>query len=73
MPFGWERVVDENGKVLYVDHENKRTTYIDPRLAFAIEEKEHPNDFRQKFDGLYLHVSYADVTPSFIWMISTVL
>lgn len=34
-----------------MDHENKRTTYIDPRLAFAIEEKEHPNDFRQKYDG----------------------
>lgn len=52
LPFGWEKCVDEStGKILYVDHENKRTTYIDPRLAFAVEEKEHPNDFRQKFDA----------------------
>lgn len=52
LPFGWERCVDKNtGKVIYIDHENKRTTYTDPRLAFAIEEKEHVNDFRQRFDA----------------------
>ncbi|XP_022909830.1 WW domain-containing oxidoreductase [Onthophagus taurus] len=52
LPFGWERCVDSNtGKVLYVDHENKRTTYTDPRLAFAIEQKEHSNDYRQRFDA----------------------
>lgn len=31
-------------------HINKKTTYTDPRLAFATEEKETPNDFRQQFD-----------------------
>lgn len=52
LPFGWERCVDKNtGKVIYVDHENKRTTYTDPRLAFAIEEKDHVNDYRQRFDA----------------------
>ncbi|XP_060532670.1 WW domain-containing oxidoreductase [Cylas formicarius] len=52
LPFGWERCIDKNtGKVIYVDHENKRTTYTDPRLAFAIEEKEHVDDYRQRFDG----------------------
>ncbi|KAK9886447.1 hypothetical protein WA026_016730 [Henosepilachna vigintioctopunctata] len=52
LPFGWERCVDKNtGKVIYVDHENKRTTYTDPRLAFAIEEKENVNDYRQRFDA----------------------
>jgi WW domain-containing oxidoreductase len=52
LPFGWERCIDKNsGKVIYVDHDNRRTTYTDPRLAFAVEEKEHPNDFRQRFDA----------------------
>ncbi len=51
MPFGWEKCVDDEGKVYYKNKENGRTTYTDPRLAFAIEEKEHPGDFRQRFDG----------------------
>ncbi|KAG5881073.1 hypothetical protein JTB14_020403 [Gonioctena quinquepunctata] len=52
IPFGWERCIDKNtGKVIYVDHENRRTTYTDPRLAFAVEEKEHVNDYRQRFDA----------------------
>ncbi|CAG9862411.1 unnamed protein product [Phyllotreta striolata] len=52
LPFGWQRCADKNtGKVIYVDHENRRTTYTDPRLAFAVEEKEHVNDYRQRFDA----------------------
>ncbi|KAF5282876.1 hypothetical protein FQA39_LY17456 [Lamprigera yunnana] len=52
LPFGWERCTDKaTGKIVYVDHENKRTTYTDPRLAFAMEEKEHIHDFRQRFDA----------------------
>lgn len=51
LPFGWEKCVSEDGKVFYVDHANRRTTYSDPRLAFATEEKEHAQDFRQRFDG----------------------
>uniref|UniRef100_A0A0A9WTG0 WW domain-containing oxidoreductase n=2 Tax=Lygus hesperus TaxID=30085 RepID=A0A0A9WTG0_LYGHE len=51
LPFGWERIVDENGKIMFADHKNKTVTYTDPRLAFATEEKEHPTDIRQRFDG----------------------
>ncbi|KAK7862990.1 hypothetical protein R5R35_014545 [Gryllus longicercus] len=51
LPFGWEKSISEDGKIFYVDHINRRTTYTDPRLAFATEEKEHPHDFRQRFDG----------------------
>ncbi|XP_014249757.1 WW domain-containing oxidoreductase isoform X2 [Cimex lectularius] len=51
LPFGWERIIDENGKVMFADHANKTVTYTDPRLAFAIEEKEYPSDFRQRFDA----------------------
>jgi len=51
MPYGWERFVDEQGLVHFRDTETNRTTFTDPRLAFAMEEKEHPEDFRQRFDG----------------------
>ena len=33
-------------KVIYVDHNNQRTTFTDPRLAFAVEKK---NDKRDSF------------------------
>ncbi|KAF4518781.1 hypothetical protein B566_EDAN005401 [Ephemera danica] len=65
LPPGWEerattdgnvyyvqyKQVNAEGKVFYVDHINHRTTYADPRLAFAVEEKDHPGDFRQRFDA----------------------
>ncbi|KAK5637960.1 hypothetical protein RI129_012255 [Pyrocoelia pectoralis] len=52
LPYGWERCIDKTTqKIIYIDHENRRTTYTDPRLAFAVEEKEHPTDFRQRFDS----------------------
>lgn len=51
LPFGWEKQIDSEGKILYLDKENNRTTYTDPRLAFAVEEKSHPNDIRQRFDA----------------------
>ena len=36
---------------MHLSHINKKTTYTDPRLAFAVEEKENPDDFRQLFDS----------------------
>lgn len=36
---------------LCFSHINKKTTYTDPRLAFAEDEKKTPFDFKQKFDG----------------------
>lgn len=32
-------------------HINKKTTFTDPRLAFAEPLKTSPADFKQKFDG----------------------
>uniref|UniRef100_T1HNX1 WW domain-containing oxidoreductase n=2 Tax=Rhodnius TaxID=13248 RepID=T1HNX1_RHOPR len=51
LPYGWERVTDEHGRTVFADHNNKTVTYTDPRLAFAVETKEHPSDYRQKYDG----------------------
>ena len=53
LPFGWERVIEQGNKVVYVDNINKRTTFTDPRLAFAkeIAGQKDPNGFRQKHDA----------------------
>lgn len=31
LPDGWEMSTDYDGKVYYIDHNNKTTTWIDPR------------------------------------------
>lgn len=51
LPFGWTKTTEDDGKVLYSHRETGNVTSIDPRLAFAKEEKKHPNDFRQRFDA----------------------
>ncbi|CAI9734942.1 WW domain-containing oxidoreductase-like [Octopus vulgaris] len=51
LPHGWEMKISEDGTVYYVDHINEKTTFTDPRLAFAEEVVDTPNDFRQRFDG----------------------
>lgn len=51
LPFGWERQITEDGKVFFVDHINHKTTYTDPRLAFAVEETHTLSDLRQRFDA----------------------
>lgn len=51
MPPGWERCISDDGKVLFVDHTNRTTTYTDPRLAFATEYREMSQPMRQRFDG----------------------
>ncbi|XP_028030259.1 WW domain-containing oxidoreductase isoform X2 [Bombyx mandarina] len=51
LPFGWSKTVDETSKTIYVNRETGNKTYVDPRLAFAKEEKKHVHDFRQRFDG----------------------
>jgi len=51
LPFGWERKILEDNKVVYVDLVNKKTTFTDPRLAFAKETVTASTTFRQKFDS----------------------
>ncbi|XP_074593234.1 uncharacterized protein LOC141848975 isoform X2 [Brevipalpus obovatus] len=33
MPYGWEMAIDGNGKVYFINHLNKTTTYEDPRKS----------------------------------------
>ncbi|XP_011609930.1 transcriptional coactivator YAP1-like isoform X1 [Takifugu rubripes] len=39
LPEGWEQAVTADGEVYYIDHINKTTTWVDPRLA----QKMNPN------------------------------
>lgn len=31
LPDGWEKAVDSAGRTYFIDHVNKKTTWIDPR------------------------------------------
>jgi len=44
-------MIDNVKHALFFSHINKKTTFTDPRLAFAEPLKTSPQDFRQKFDG----------------------
>lgn len=53
LPYGWEKKIeDDTKKIIFIDHENRRTTYTDPRLAFAMEEvPQNIGEVRQRFDA----------------------
>lgn len=31
LPSGWEEAVDLDGRIFYIDHNNRRTSWLDPR------------------------------------------
>ena len=33
LPAGWEERVHKDGRTFFIDHNNKRTTWEDPRLS----------------------------------------
>lgn len=35
LPDGWDIATDFDGKVYYIDHNSKKTTWIDPRDRFV--------------------------------------
>jgi len=48
---GWSQSVDKDGNVTFTHLESGRSSYTDPRLAFATEQTENINDLRQRFDA----------------------
>lgn len=45
------QIEEESGQVIYVDRTNDKRTYIDPRLAFAVENlPRNISEIRQRFD-----------------------
>lgn len=39
------------GELSNFSHNTKKTTYSDPRLAFAVEDKDDSSDLKQRFDS----------------------
>lgn len=37
LPEGWEKGVDSAGRTYFIDHVNKKTTWIDPRDRYTSE------------------------------------
>lgn len=50
LPFGWQKIIDSEGKVMFHNESTDVNTHSDPRLAFA-KELEKSRDIRYKFDG----------------------
>ena len=41
LPRGWEAIPFSPGKVFYMDHNTKQTTWLDPRDRYKIEIQSH--------------------------------
>ncbi|KAL7978835.1 hypothetical protein Chor_013324, partial [Crotalus horridus] len=51
LPPGWEERTTKDGWVYYANHINKRTTFLDPRMAFTVEDNPMKTNVKQKYDG----------------------
>lgn len=49
LPYGWEKKVESDGRILFINAEKNIQSFTDPRLAFAVEEA--GNSLRQKYDA----------------------
>lgn len=46
------QIEESTGQIIYIDKRNNKQTYIDPRLAFAVENiPQNINEIRQRFDS----------------------
>lgn len=50
LPDGWDIATDFDGKIYYIDHNSKKTTWIDPRDRFVIFVKKHISFIESRFE-----------------------
>lgn len=50
LPFGWEKKVEDDGRILFTNTEKNVQSFTDPRLAFA-QEEQAVGPIRQRFDA----------------------
>jgi WW domain-containing oxidoreductase len=50
LPIGWEKKVEADGKIIFINSEKNVQSFTDPRLAFAVEEHS-VGPIRQRFDA----------------------
>lgn len=50
LPFGWEKKVEDDGRILFINAEKNIQSFTDPRLAFS-QEEQSVGPIRQRFDA----------------------
>ncbi|KAL5022685.1 hypothetical protein ScPMuIL_001840 [Solemya velum] len=51
LPDGWEKRVDANGRVYFVNHKNRTTQWEDPRTQGIIQEDPLPEGWEMRYTG----------------------
>ncbi|XP_064640128.1 E3 ubiquitin-protein ligase Su(dx)-like [Lineus longissimus] len=67
LPDGWEKRVDNNGRVYFVNHKNRTTQWEDPRTQGIIQEDPLPEGWEMRFtaDGVRYFVDHNTRTTTF--------
>ncbi|XP_076319546.1 uncharacterized protein LOC143230239 isoform X2 [Tachypleus tridentatus] len=61
LPYGWEIAVDQDGKIYYINHVNKTTTYEDPRKCGGDDPPPEPRSVELVRDA---HLGFGFVAGS---------
>ena len=66
-PDGWEKRVEPNGRVYFVNHKNRTTQWEDPRTQGQLHEEPLPNGWEMRFteDGVRYFVDHNTRTTTF--------
>lgn len=67
LPEGWEKRVDPNGRVYFVNHKNRTTQWEDPRTQGIIQEDPLPEGWEMRYtsDGVRYFVDHNTKTTTF--------
>ena len=60
LPEGWEKRVEPNGRVYFVNHKNRTTQWEDPRTQGQMQEEPLPQGWEMRFteDGVRYFVDH---------------
>ena len=56
LPDGWEKRVEPNGRVYYVNHKNRTTQWEDPRTQGQLKEEPLPQGWEMRMTGIQANV-----------------
>ena len=59
LPDGWEKRVEPNGRVYYVNHKNRTTQWEDPRTQGQLKEEPLPQGWEMRMTGKKLKDHYC--------------
>ncbi|XP_022340734.2 E3 ubiquitin-protein ligase Su(dx)-like isoform X2 [Crassostrea virginica] len=67
LPEGWEKRIDPNGRVYFVNHKNRTTQWEDPRTQGIIQEDPLPEGWEMRYtaDGVRYFVDHNTKTTTF--------